>query len=91
MEKLHNLIATTEQKVKDIELEIQKTVNNHNSLQGYLAATKEALIAAQAIIDTVAPHSTLSSACHAITDTVNSASALVDAVEHLIDINSGKN
>jgi len=85
MELIHDLVSQTEEKVKKIEAQIQQSIANHNTLQGYLIATKEALVAAQAIIDAVAPHSSLSSACHAVADAVDGAAAIVDAVEHMME------
>lgn len=85
MEQVHSLIAAHEEKVKHIEGQIQQTIMDFNSLQGYLKATKEALVAAQAIIDAVSPTSAVATACHMASSAVGVAEVVVDAVEHLME------
>jgi hypothetical protein len=85
MEHIHALIAKHEEKIQQIEGQIQQSIMNHNTLQGYLIATKEALVAAQAIIDSLAPHSVLSDACHAAQEIVEAVEEVAEVVEQLIE------
>lgn len=69
------LIEKLESKVKSIENEISQTVSRHSGLLGLLQGTKEALLEAKKIADTVAPNSSVTKSIDEVVDVLESSSS----------------
>ncbi len=78
MSDLSDFILSLEEKVKSLESQIQQSIMNHNALLGFMSATKEALDAANAIVNVLAPDSSISK-------DLNEAEKVVNVIENDIE------
>ena len=76
MSQVTNLISSLEDKVKQLEANIQQSVAQHHGLLGMLQASKEALVEAKKIADTVIPGT-------AVDEALNVAENVVNVIENV--------